>query len=190
MQPVSRNKGVSKGQPPSSSGHGGNGGKPNGFSKKVYLADQTEESQAEPEQESAEGSGGDREPEHAAVDDNGVEDDGDPDQEEAADLAEVAEVLSVTAKKLSAEILPEGPRRMLPLSNGKPTAQLAGKRVIGEVTPSARCRGKVLPRSHRIKHTWCTTLNMAPSRSLTTPPTARCSASTWSSTCGAPPMAT
>ena len=110
-QPINRSKGTgkgqasrpSKGQSTHSSGHSGKGGKHGGFVKKVYLADQNEEPQAEgePEHDIPD----DPEPEHDIADDHdpdhAAEDDGDFDQDEATDLAEVAEVLSVTAKKLS-----------------------------------------------------------------------------------------
>ena len=126
-QPINRNKGRGKGQPPSSSGHGGKGGKPTGFTKKVYLADQAEEGEAEQEHESAEGSGGDHKPDHAAADDAdaGNVNDGDQDQDEAADLAEVAEVLSVTAKKLSGMRL--GRKFAGGLKKGNPLRSLWGK---------------------------------------------------------------
>ena len=111
-QPVNRNKGSSKGQAPgfsknqasSSSGHGGKGGKRGGFVKKVYLADQNEEAQADADLESAEGNADDHEPEQDIADDH--------DHDHAMTTVtstrrmpptwrEVAEVLSVTAKKLS-----------------------------------------------------------------------------------------
>ena len=103
-QPISRHKGGGKGQAPTSSGHAGKGGgsKRGGFTKKVYVAEQADEGQADQEPQSAEGAGEDdnNNDDHADHEDGG-DDEGELDNEEAPDLAEVAEVLSVTARKLA-----------------------------------------------------------------------------------------